>query len=103
MARLTPFPDRFQTWSNVHGRATCLDRRTDARPPTRCAACGRVERNVEDLAIMPPRGPGRLPTLPLAERFDANPTEIRRFLSDRPGPVRTAELGAVLRDAGIPT
>ena len=39
----------------------------------------------------------------LAERFDANPAEIRRFLSGRLDPERTAELGAALRDAGIPT
>ena len=39
----------------------------------------------------------------LAERFDANPAEIRRFLNGRLDPERTAELGAALRDAGIPT
>ena len=39
----------------------------------------------------------------LAERFDAQPAEIRRFLSGRLDPERTAELGAALRDAGIPT
>ena len=39
----------------------------------------------------------------LAGRFDANPAEIRRFLSGRLDPERTAELGAALRDAGIPT
>ena len=52
---------------------------------------------------VPPSGPGRLHALLLAERFDANPTEIRRFLSERPGPERTAELGAALRDSGIPS
>ena len=52
---------------------------------------------------VPPSGPGRLHAQPLAERFDAHPTEIRRFLSERPGPEHTAELGAALRDAGIPT
>ena len=30
-------------------------------------------------------------------------TEIRRFLSGRLDPERTAELGAALRNAGIPT
>ena len=39
----------------------------------------------------------------LAERFNAHPTEIRRFLSGRLDPDRTAELGAALRNAGIPT
>lgn len=39
----------------------------------------------------------------LAERFDAHPAEIRRFLSGRLDPERTAALGATLRDAGIPT
>ena len=39
----------------------------------------------------------------LAEQFDAQPAEIRRFLSGRLDPERTAELGAALRDAGIPT
>ena len=39
----------------------------------------------------------------LAERFDAHPREIRRFLSGRLDPERTEELGAALRDAGIPT
>ena len=39
----------------------------------------------------------------LAERFDAHPAEIRRFLNGRLDPERTAELGAALRDAGIPT
>ena len=39
----------------------------------------------------------------LAERFDAHPTEIRRFLNGRLDPERTAELDAALRDAGIPT
>ena len=39
----------------------------------------------------------------LAERFDAQPAEIRRFLSGRLDSDRTAELGAALRNAGIPT
>ncbi|MDE2988517.1 MAG: AAA family ATPase [Chloroflexota bacterium] len=39
----------------------------------------------------------------LAERFDAHPSEIRRFLSGRLDPERTAELGSALRNAGIPT
>ena len=39
----------------------------------------------------------------LAERFDAQPAEIRRFLSGRLDPERTAELGVALRNAGIPT
>ena len=39
----------------------------------------------------------------LAERFDAHPAQIRRFLNGRLDPERTAELGAALRDAGIPT
>ena len=39
----------------------------------------------------------------LAERFDAPPTETRRFLNGRLDPERTAELGVALRDAGIPT
>ena len=39
----------------------------------------------------------------LAERFDAYPTEIRRFLNGRLDPERTAELGADSRNAGIPT
>ena len=39
----------------------------------------------------------------LAERFDAQPAEIKRFLSGRLDPERTAQLGAALRDAGIPT
>ena len=38
----------------------------------------------------------------LAERFDAHPTEVRRFLNGRLDPERTAELGAALRNAGIP-
>ena len=38
----------------------------------------------------------------LAERFDAHPAEIRRFLSESLDSERTAELGAALRDAGIP-
>ena len=37
----------------------------------------------------------------LVERFDAHPTEIRRFLSGRFDSERTAELGAALRDAGF--
>ena len=32
-----------------------------------------------------------------------HPTEIRRFPNGRLDPERTAELGAALRDAGIPT
>ena len=39
----------------------------------------------------------------LAERFDAQPAEIRRFLSGRLDLERTAELGAALRNASIPT
>ena len=39
----------------------------------------------------------------LAERFDAHPRDIRRFLSGRLDPERTEELGTALRDAGIPT
>ena len=38
----------------------------------------------------------------LVERFDAHPTEVRRFLNGRLDPERTAELGAALRNAGIP-
>ena len=39
----------------------------------------------------------------LAERFDAHPAEIRRFVNGRLDPERTAQLGAAFRDAGIPT
>ena len=39
----------------------------------------------------------------LAERFDAQPAEIRRFLIGRFDPERTAELGAALHNASIPT
>lgn len=39
----------------------------------------------------------------LAERFDARPMEIRRFLNGRLDPERTAEFGAASRDAGIAT
>ena len=39
----------------------------------------------------------------LAERFDAHPTEVRRFLNERLDPERTAKLGAALRNTGIPT
>ena len=39
----------------------------------------------------------------LAERFDARPAEVRRFLNGRLDPERTAQLGAALRAAGIPT
>ncbi len=39
----------------------------------------------------------------LAERFDAQPAEIRRFLNGRLDPERNAELGDALRNAGIPT
>ena len=39
----------------------------------------------------------------LAERFDAHPTEARRFLIERLDPERTAELGAALLNTGIPT
>ena len=38
----------------------------------------------------------------LPERFDTHPTEIRRFLNGRLDPERTVELGAALRNAGIP-
>ena len=39
----------------------------------------------------------------LAERFDARPAEIRRFLNGRLEPERTAQLGVAVRDAGIAT
>ena len=38
----------------------------------------------------------------LAERFDAHPTKVRRFLNRRLDAERTAELGDAWRNAGIP-
>ena len=45
---------------------------------------------------------GYMPRAP-AERLDTHPTEVRRFQNERQDPERTAELGAALRNAGIPT
>ena len=91
---MTPFPDRFQTLPDAHRLRTLLDRRPDARPPKRSAGFDNLDAKLARIGYTPKA---------LAERFDVHPWEIRRFRSGRLDLERAEELGAALRDAGIPT